>query len=199
MENKGTPNGENASSLVALAESIIEQTKAMTEIYQDNNLATPRFAPGMAQYPSSDEFTRLRSSLRASFEDLKWLVEGFRSDLGTYRIARALQSCKMTGRCGLRYDEMLEAATESSAYREEYPFEADGTRCPFYKRHGLPIFEFYEKYADKAGRFARAMAGATRMDRHIIELRDCFAWGDTKRYSRGCWGAGGAAVTYQCP
>ncbi|KAI1650124.1 S-adenosyl-L-methionine-dependent methyltransferase [Daldinia loculata] len=69
---------------------------------------------------------------------------------------------------------------ESSDSLKEHPFESDSTHCPFYTRHGLPVFEYYAKYPDKAARFARAMAGATRMGLHIKELRDCFSWGELK-------------------
>ncbi|KAI0843955.1 S-adenosyl-L-methionine-dependent methyltransferase [Daldinia vernicosa] len=71
---------------------------------------------------------------------------------------------------------MLKAAAESSDSLKEHPFESDSTHCPFYARHELPVFEYYAKYPDKAARFARAMAGATRMGLHIKELRDCFSW-----------------------
>ncbi|KAI0887772.1 S-adenosyl-L-methionine-dependent methyltransferase [Annulohypoxylon maeteangense] len=85
-------------------------------------------------------------------------------------------------RCTVQYsfDEMLKAAADSNVSLKQYPSESDSTHCPFYTRHGLPLFQYYAKYPDKAARFAKAMAGATRMDRHIRELRDCFSWGDLK-------------------
>ncbi|KAI1366776.1 S-adenosyl-L-methionine-dependent methyltransferase [Xylaria arbuscula] len=85
-------------------------------------------------------------------------------------------------RCTVHYsfDEMLKAAAESSISLKENPSETDSTHCPFFTRHGLPIFQFYENHPEKAARFAKAMAGATRMDRHITELRDCFSWAEIK-------------------
>ncbi|KAI1426422.1 S-adenosyl-L-methionine-dependent methyltransferase [Xylaria sp. FL1777] len=78
------------------------------------------------------------------------------------------------------FDEMLKAAAESNVSLKKHPFESDNTHCAFYTRHGLPVFQFYAKHPDKAARFAKAMAGFTRMDRHITELRDCFSWGELK-------------------
>ena len=57
---------------------------------------------------------------------------------------------------------MLKAAAESNVALKADPYEADSNHCPFKARHGLPIFEFYGKIPAYAGRFARAMAGATR-------------------------------------
>ncbi|KAK7734289.1 hypothetical protein SLS53_007939 [Cytospora paraplurivora] len=73
-------------------------------------------------------------------------------------------------------DEMLKAASGTADALKEWPYQADSVHSPFSKRHGLPIFSYYEKNPYHAGRFARAMAGATKMDRHINELRDSFPW-----------------------
>ncbi|KAI1177723.1 S-adenosyl-L-methionine-dependent methyltransferase [Nemania sp. FL0916] len=85
-------------------------------------------------------------------------------------------------RCTVHYsfDEMLKAAAESSDSLKACPSNADGTHCPFYKRHGLSLFEYYANYPDKAARFAKAMAGATRMDRTTNELRDFFPWAELR-------------------
>ena len=54
---------------------------------------------------------------------------------------------------------MLKAATESSVALRANPYESDSVHCPFYTRHGVPIFDYYKKYPEHAGRFAKAMAG----------------------------------------
>ncbi|KAI0402315.1 S-adenosyl-L-methionine-dependent methyltransferase [Xylaria palmicola] len=77
-------------------------------------------------------------------------------------------------------DEMFKAASECSVSLKNAPFEANSTRCPFHTRHGVPIFEYYAQHPEKARRFAKAMAGLTRMDHHIDELRDHFDWGPIK-------------------
>ena len=58
-----------------------------------------------------------------------------------------------------RNDELLKAAVESSVSLKVTPHESDSVHCPFYTRHGAPAFQFYAANPEKAGRFARAMAG----------------------------------------
>ncbi|KAI8630504.1 S-adenosyl-L-methionine-dependent methyltransferase [Xylariaceae sp. FL1651] len=253
MNANGVEISENASeggaSILALAESVLEQTKAVTKYFQVNNLAAPTFSPRTSQPPATDEYLKLQSSLRETLEDLQQLIDGPRrflrsfttmgydiaafqialdfdffalvpsdgeismSDLAekagldpdrTSRILRMLMTYRVFEekrpnyvshsanslvisedeelRCTVHYsfDEMFKAAAESSDTLKKYPSEADSTHCAFYSRHGLPVFDYYAKYPDKAGRFARAMAGATRMNRHIKELRDCFPWDELK-------------------
>lgn len=80
MAGNGAHNGSSTSdegvNLVALAEGILEQAKAMTQYFETNNLAAPTFAPGSSQPPATDEYLKLQSSLRTSLEDLQRLVEG---------------------------------------------------------------------------------------------------------------------------
>ncbi|KAI1662757.1 S-adenosyl-L-methionine-dependent methyltransferase [Daldinia decipiens] len=236
MEDNKSQSTESATgegaSFIALAESILEQTKAAAN-----------------EPTATNEYLKLQSSLRTSIEDLQRLVEGPRrflrsfttlgydiaalqialdfnffsfvppdgdislADLAekagldldrTSRVVRMLITYRIFEekrqgyvshsasslvlledeelRCTVHYsfDEMLKAAAESSDSLKEHPFESDSTHCPFYTRHGLPVFEYYAKYPDKAARFARAMAGATRMGLHIKELRDCFSWGELR-------------------
>lgn len=54
---------------------------------------------------------------------------------------------------------MLKAAAESSVALKATPNESDSVHCPFYARHGVPIFRYYSKHPEHAGRFAKAMAG----------------------------------------
>ncbi|KAI1348227.1 S-adenosyl-L-methionine-dependent methyltransferase [Xylaria sp. FL0043] len=250
METNRTRSSEDvAHSLVILAENILEQTKAMSKCFQANNLTMPTFSPRSSQYPTTDDFLQLQSSLRTSLEDLQRLVEGPRKYLRslttmgydiaalqialdfdfftlvppdgdislvalaekggldldrtsrvvrlliTHRLfeekrpgyishtASSLTLCKdeeMRSTIHYSFDEMLKAAAESSVSLKQHPAESDNTHCPFYTRHGLPIFQYYAKYPNKAARFAKAMAGATRMDRHVTELRDCFSWSELK-------------------
>lgn len=64
--------------------------------------------------------------------------------------------------CSDSLDDMLKAASNTAETLKECPSEADSIHCPFNKYHGLPIFSWYAKHPAYAGRFARAMAGATR-------------------------------------
>ncbi|KAI1126738.1 S-adenosyl-L-methionine-dependent methyltransferase [Nemania abortiva] len=253
MQASGSHSSEGGTnegaSLVALAESILEQTKAVTKYFEANNLATPTFSPGAPRLPATDEYLKLQSSLRTSLEDLQWLISGpqryLRSlatlgydiaalqialdfnfptlvpsdgeislkDLAekagldvdrtsrvvrlliTYRIFeenRANHISHSASSLALRedeelrsavhysFDEMLKGAAESGASLKENPFQSDSVHSPFYSRHRLSPFQYWAKYPDKAARFAKAMAGITRMDRHTTELREFFPWGELK-------------------
>ena len=58
-----------------------------------------------------------------------------------------------------RFDEMLKASAEASVALKANPIKSDSVHCPFYTRFGVPIFDYYEKYPENSGRFAKAMAG----------------------------------------
>ena len=58
-----------------------------------------------------------------------------------------------------RFDEMLKASAEASVAIKANPLKADSVHCPFYARFGVPIFDYYKKYPENSGRFAKAMAG----------------------------------------
>ncbi|KAI1095503.1 S-adenosyl-L-methionine-dependent methyltransferase [Rostrohypoxylon terebratum] len=96
MENNETQKNESTArsgtSLLALAEKILEQTKTFTGYLQSNNLAEPTFSPRSSEPPATDEYLELQTSLRTSLEDLQRLVEGPR---------RYLRSC-----IGMGYDIM---------------------------------------------------------------------------------------------
>lgn len=65
---------------------------------------------------------------------------------------------------------MLKAAAESTVSLKSTPNESDSIHCPFKTRHGVPIFQYYAQNPDKAGRFARAMAGYRRSRlRHQVQ------------------------------
>lgn len=57
------------------------------------------------------------------------------------------------------FDEILKACAESSVSIKADPYKTDSVHCPFYKRFGIPIFEYYEKNPEYAERFAKGMAG----------------------------------------
>ncbi|KAI1211540.1 S-adenosyl-L-methionine-dependent methyltransferase [Annulohypoxylon truncatum] len=253
MENNETQNDESTAhgdtSLLALAENILKQTKVFTRYLQSNNLAEPTFSPRSSEPPATEEYLDLQSSLRTSIEDLQRLVDGprrfLRSCLGmgydiaafqialdfgffkivppdgdisindlankasldldrvsrvvrlliTHRIFQEkrpgyishstsslvlLEDEEVRSAVHYTFDEMLKGIAETSNSLRKYPSESDSTHCPFHTTHGLPLYQYYARYPDKAARFAKAMAGVTRMDRHITVLRDCFSWGELK-------------------
>jgi hypothetical protein len=77
----------------------------------------------------------------------------------------------------MQLDEMFRAASETSTVVRSHPFKGDSVHSPFYTKHGLTAYEYYAKYPAKGGRFARAMAGVTSLDRQTSELRDEYPWG----------------------
>ena len=54
---------------------------------------------------------------------------------------------------------MLKASAEASVAIKANLFESDSVHCLFYTRFGVPIFDYYEKFPENPGRFAKAMAG----------------------------------------
>ena len=89
-------------------------------------------------------------------------------------------------------DEMLKAAADSNITLKAHPFEAHQNQNPFVTRHGVGIFEFYKKDPEKARRFAKAMAGLRRMDRHLdYLLKDGFDWSAIEGTVVDCGGGNG--------
>lgn len=82
QKNESTAHGD--TSLLALAENILEQTKVFTRYLQSNNLAEPTFSPRSSEPPITDEYLELQSSLRTSLDDLQRLVDGPRRFLRSY-------------------------------------------------------------------------------------------------------------------
>ena len=68
-------NTEGAS-ILALAETILEQTKGVTKYLQANDLAAPTFSPKASSPPNTPEYLALHGRLRTSLEDLQRLVDG---------------------------------------------------------------------------------------------------------------------------
>ena len=54
---------------------------------------------------------------------------------------------------------MLQAASSTADNAKASPDKYDSAVTAFTTRHGLPIFQFYEKDPKRAIRFAKAMAG----------------------------------------
>ena len=71
-------------SIVALAETILEQTKGIANFLKDNNLAEPTFSIESSQPPSAPAFVELQGKLKTSLEDLQRLVEGPRRFLRSF-------------------------------------------------------------------------------------------------------------------
>ncbi|CRG92722.1 Demethylsterigmatocystin 6-O-methyltransferase [Talaromyces islandicus] len=89
-------------------------------------------------------------------------------------------------------DEMLKAAADSNISLKAHPYEAHQNQNPFVTRHGVGIFEFYKNDPDKARRFAKAMAGLRRMDRHLdYLLKASFNWSAIKGTVVDCGGGNG--------
>ncbi|KAI0545025.1 O-methyltransferase [Xylaria curta] len=81
-------------------------------------------------------------------------------------------------RCAGHYmlDECLRAATMAAACIKDSPDESDGKHSPFHTFFGMPMFSFYERNPMYAARFAKAMAGTTKLDRQTSGLRHDFPW-----------------------
>ncbi|KAI0478370.1 O-methyltransferase [Xylariaceae sp. FL0804] len=73
-------------------------------------------------------------------------------------------------------DEMLKAVSSAGDCVKASPFESDSTHSPFNTRFGMPLFPYYKQNPKFAARFAKAMAGATQVDRQITELQNDFRW-----------------------
>lgn len=93
-------------------------------------------------------------------------------------------------------DEMLKAAADSNVCLKANPYEAHQNLNPFVTRHGVGIFEFYKNDSDKARRFAKAMAGLRKMDRHLdYLLKDGFNWSAINGTVVDCGGGNGHIST----
>ncbi|KAI1773026.1 S-adenosyl-L-methionine-dependent methyltransferase [Hypoxylon cercidicola] len=89
-------------------------------------------------------------------------------------------------------DEMLKAAADCNVSLKANPYEAHQNLNPFVTRHGVGIFEFYKKNPDKARRFAKAMAGLRKLDRHLdYLLQDGFNWSAIEGTVVDCGGGNG--------
>lgn len=86
-----------SSSILALAQNILELTQDMTKYFQANNLAAPTFELDSQDPPDTPEYRHLHATLKTSLEDLQRLVDGPRKwlrafcctgyDLGALQVA----------------------------------------------------------------------------------------------------------------
>ncbi|KAI4221808.1 MAG: hypothetical protein L6R36_006626 [Xanthoria steineri] len=237
------------SSIVRLAEDILENTKEITKQIQVTGTALPDFSPTAEEPPTTPDYQKLQARLKTQLEDLQLLIDGPRTfyrhfllrgyeiaafqialdfdfftlipsegdikleDLAskagldqdrtarvirlliTYRFFReskpgffshnsfsiALQKDdEMRSMVHYSFDEMLKASAEASVALKAHPLESDSVHCPFFARFGVPIFDYYEKYPENSGRFAKAMAGWRKMTNNVVELRDNYPWAKLK-------------------
>jgi len=73
-------------------------------------------------------------------------------------------------------DEFFRAASETSESIKESPTVTDGKRNAFVTRHGTVLFDYYKQDPKRAARFASAMAGVSRLERHFDNLKESFPW-----------------------
>ncbi|KAK1595302.1 O-methyltransferase [Colletotrichum navitas] len=250
-----------SSSILGLAQDVLELTQDMTKYFQANNIAAPTFALSSQDPPDTPDYRRLHASLKSRLEDLLHLIDGpskwLRAfcctgyDLGALQIAldfdffelvpangdisledlseKAGLDLDRTGRVvrqlmtyrifdelrprmishsstslamrqdeDLRsvvhysLDEMLKAAADCNISLKANPNESHQNLNPFVTRHGVGIFEYYKNNPDKARRFAKAMAGLRKMDRHLdYLLKDGFNWSAIKGTVVDCGGGNG--------
>lgn len=72
------------SSILALAQNVLELTQQMTVYLQANNLAAPTFALSSQEPPDTPEYRSLHATLKTSLEDLSRLIDGPRKWLRAY-------------------------------------------------------------------------------------------------------------------
>lgn len=75
-----------------------------------------------------------------------------------------------------RLDEFFKAASETSASIQESPEQTNGQKNAFVTRHGSDLFQFYRRDQKRAARFASAMAGVSRLERHFETLKESYHW-----------------------
>ena len=86
-------------------------------------------------------------------------------------------------------NEMLKAAADCNISLKANPYKVHQNLNPFVTRHSVSIFEFYKNDPEKARRFAKAIAGLRRMDRHLdYLLQDSFNWSAIKGTVVDCGG-----------
>ncbi|KAI0542225.1 O-methyltransferase-domain-containing protein [Xylaria digitata] len=76
----------------------------------------------------------------------------------------------------MQMDDMLRAASESSAVVSRSPFASDASKSAFHERFGVSMYRYYEQRPEKARRFTQAMSSWSKLDRSIEELHTSFPW-----------------------
>ncbi|KAL8856459.1 MAG: hypothetical protein Q9178_006929 [Gyalolechia marmorata] len=69
-------SGTKDTSIVRLAERILEDTKEVTKYLQGSSIALPTFSPTAEQLPTTPDFQKLQARLKTQLEDLQLLVDG---------------------------------------------------------------------------------------------------------------------------
>lgn len=72
------------TSILALAQNILELTQDMTKYIQANNLTAPTFALDSQDPPATPEYRNLHATLKTSLEDLSRLIDGPRKWLRAF-------------------------------------------------------------------------------------------------------------------
>lgn len=65
-----------STSVLGLAQNILETSQGMTKYFQANSIAAPTFALDSLDPPETPEYRRLQTDLMSSLEDLQRLVDG---------------------------------------------------------------------------------------------------------------------------
>ncbi|RWA12797.1 hypothetical protein EKO27_g2329 [Xylaria grammica] len=76
----------------------------------------------------------------------------------------------------MQMDDMLRAASESSAVVSRSPFASEASKSAFHERFGVSMYQYYEQRPEKARRFTQAMSSWSKLDRSIEELHSSFPW-----------------------
>ncbi|KAJ5365629.1 S-adenosyl-L-methionine-dependent methyltransferase [Penicillium concentricum] len=77
-------------------------------------------------------------------------------------------------------DEMFKAASATADNVMASPLKYDSALTPFCTRHGMPPFKFYEKDTQRSIRFAKAMAGWSKLNLNLNALKESFPWNEIK-------------------
>ncbi|KAI0455412.1 O-methyltransferase-domain-containing protein [Xylaria acuta] len=94
--------------------------------------------------------------------------------------ARLARDADFHATADMQMDDMLRAASESSAVVSRSPFASDSSRSAFHERFGVSMYQYYEQRPEKARRFTQAMSSWSKLDRSIEELHTSFPWESLK-------------------
>lgn len=72
-------SGSENTSILRLAESILENTQEVTKYLQVSGIALPDFSPSAEELPTTPDFQKLQARLRTQLEDLQLLIDGPRT------------------------------------------------------------------------------------------------------------------------
>ncbi|KAI0898699.1 O-methyltransferase [Annulohypoxylon nitens] len=72
-------------------------------------------------------------------------------------------------------DEFFPASAKFSSCLRRFPKAHDNLKCPFSICHGTSLWNFYGQHPDRGARFAKALAGWTKLDRKV-DMIGGFPW-----------------------